>query len=34
MLDVLIKNGIIVDGSGAKAYQGTIGILPGKVLRM
>lgn len=30
-MDVLIKNGTIVDGSGAPAYQGDIGIAAGKI---
>lgn len=31
MLDYLIKNGVIVDGTGNKAYKGEIGILNGKI---
>ena len=31
MLDYLIKNGTIVDGTGKKAYTGEIGILNGKI---
>lgn len=31
MLDLLIENGLIVDGSGAPAYRGNVGILDGKI---
>lgn len=32
MLDLIIKNGMIVDGSGAKAYPGEIAIKDGKIV--
>ena len=32
MLDVLIKNAMIVDGSGKPAYKGHLGILDGKIV--
>ena len=31
MLDTLIQNALIVDGSGEKPYKGTVGILNGKI---
>lgn len=32
MLDVLIKDGTIVDGSGKPAFKGSIGIQDGKLV--
>ena len=31
MLDILIQNGSIIDGTGKKAYKGDIGISGGKI---
>lgn len=31
MFDLLIKNGVIVDGSGQRAFPGSVGILNGKI---
>lgn len=31
MFDLLIKNGVIVDGSGRQAFPGSVGILGGKI---
>ena len=31
LLDLLIQNGIIVDGTGREPYKGNIGILNGKI---
>ena len=31
MLDVLIKNGTIIDGSGKDAFRGNVGIKDGKL---
>ena len=31
MLDILIQNGSIIDGTGKKAYIGDIGVLGGKI---
>ena len=31
MFDLLIKNGLIVDGSGMPAYHGDVGIKDGKI---
>ncbi|NMB66069.1 MAG: amidohydrolase family protein [Spirochaetes bacterium] len=32
MIDILIKNGIIIDGTGSKAYNGNIGIKKDKII--
>ncbi len=32
--DTLIRNGLLVDGTGAKAYQGNVGIRNGKIARV
>ena len=32
MLDVLIKNAKVIDGSGAPAYSGSVGIENGKIV--
>lgn len=32
MLDILIKNANIIDGSGQAAYQGNVGIKDGKIV--
>lgn len=34
MLDTLIRNGVIVDGTGKAGYQGDIGIKDGKILQI
>lgn len=34
MLDVLIKHGLIIDGTGKAGYQGDIGIKDGKILEI
>ncbi|MEM7219799.1 MAG: amidohydrolase family protein [Pseudomonadota bacterium] len=34
MLDLVIKNGTIVDGSGLPAYQGDVGIRDGRIARV
>ncbi len=31
MLDLVIKNGLIVDGSGAPAFSGEVAIQQGKI---
>ena len=31
MLDILIQNGSIIDGTGKKAYMGDIGVSGGKI---
>ena len=32
MLDLIIKNGMIVDGSGAKAFPGEVAVKDGKIV--
>lgn len=32
MLDLLIKNGLIIDGTGSKAYRGSIGIIKDRIV--
>lgn len=34
MLDIIIKNGCIVDGTGNSSYQGSLGIKHGKVVKI
>ena len=34
MLDIIIKNGCIVDGTGTTSYQGNLGIKDGKVVKI
>ncbi|MBZ9634778.1 amidohydrolase family protein [Clostridium sp. FP1] len=34
MLDIIIKNGCIVDGTGNASYQGSLGIKDGKVIKI
>ena len=34
MLDIIIKNGCIVDGTGNTSYQGSLGIKDGKVVKI
>ena len=34
MLDLVIKNGKIVDGSGLPAYRGDVGIKDGRIARV
>ena len=33
MIDILIKNGKIIDGTGKDAYVGTFGIKDGKIVK-
>ena len=34
MLDLIIKNGDIVDGTGSKAFKGDLGILNGTIVKI
>ena len=34
MYDILIKNGLIVDGSGKPAYYGDVAVLNGKIAKI
>ena len=34
MLDILIKNGYIVDGTGNASFQGDLGIKDGKIIKI
>ena len=34
MLDIIIKNGRIVDGTGKASYEGTLGIKDGKIVKV
>ena len=34
MLDIIIKNGLIVDGTGKTPYQGSLGIKDGKIVKI
>ena len=34
MFDLLIKNGLVVDGSGLPAYEGDVGIAGGKIIEL
>ena len=34
MLDILIKNGLVVDGTGKPAYKADVAVKAGKVLKI